>query len=42
MVRPASTVVSDHSDDDTIADPREQARIAREEVCIQLDFDAED
>ncbi|CAF9933087.1 MAG: hypothetical protein ALECFALPRED_005474 [Alectoria fallacina] len=42
VVRPASTVVSDHSDDDTIADPREQARIAREEVCIQLDFDAED
>ncbi|CAF9912263.1 hypothetical protein IMSHALPRED_000268 [Imshaugia aleurites] len=31
MVRPASTVASDFSDDNTIADPREQAQNAREE-----------
>lgn len=34
MIRPASTVVDDESDDDTIADPRERAQIAREEVSI--------
>ena len=39
MVRPASTVGSDDSstddsDNDTIPDPREQARIFKEEVCI--------
>lgn len=38
MVRPASTVVSEDSDDDTIADPRERARIAREEVCVPAWF----
>lgn len=39
MVRPASTVGSDDSspddsENDTIPDPREQARISKEEVCI--------
>ena len=33
MVRPTSTAPSDDSDDSTIADPREEARNARE-VCI--------
>ena len=32
MVRPASTV-SDGSDNETIADPRERARLAKAEVC---------
>lgn len=32
MVRPASTV-SDESDNETIADPRERARLAKAEVC---------
>ena len=32
MVRPASTADSSDDSDSTIADPREKARIAREEV----------
>ena len=34
MVRPASTVGSDDDSDSTMADPRERARIAKEEVRI--------
>ena len=34
MPRPASTVDSDESSNSTIDDPREQARLAKEEVCM--------
>ena len=34
MVRPASTVDSGDDSDSTIADPRERARIAKEEVRV--------
>ena len=34
MVRPTSSVASEDSDNDTIADPREQARQDKEEVRI--------
>lgn len=38
MIRPASTVASESSDEGTIADPREKARNAKEEVCIPACF----
>lgn len=38
MVRPTSTISSDDSDNETIVDPREQARIDKEEVCIPTHY----
>ena len=38
MVRPASEVDSSDDSDDTIADPRERARLAKEEVRVPASF----
>ena len=38
MVRPASEVDSSDESDDTIADPRERARLAKEEVRVLASF----
>ena len=37
---PTSTAPTDDSDDDTVADPRERARNAREEVCLPASYRA--
>lgn len=34
MVRPASTIASEDSDNETLPLPEEEARMAKEEVCI--------
>ena len=38
MVRPASEVDSSDDSDDTIADPRERARLAKKEVRVPASF----
>ena len=38
MFRQASTVASNNSGDETLPDPNEEDRMAREEVCISARF----